>query len=1074
MSTPSWLIELDQTHLDYAVLGTLTLAALAAGLLYRVGLIGWVLRLLGAAVRGGVLLGFRFWERFLSWAPWQLFLAVAVGLLAAGAAAAAHLPSLTVTCALATLLMGTAACLAYMFIDLERYEVERGYKAIHNPLKGQELARHLVRYGHRVGIPLLVAAAAAMIGGFALLNEGLYQGAGRGWYQPGEGNDTPGFLDFLVNALLHLLRVVDVLDLASSHHLLNAKYVRQAAWPAAALLAVFKAFFTLVLIQQIFASVRQGRLLAETIADFWSPHEPIHARARSSLPQYGAAAIRPLLESLHSVESLTKEQRDQLPEILATMGPSIIPVLLRHLLDPHEHVRAVCVATLSRLHALDAVESLGALARDPSDLVRQAAAEALGTIVGAPAGQGRRKRRLPRLAEVARRGTEGLLWWRTPVRPAARPDPTELAVAALRVGLDDVSAGVRGQAALAVARVGPAAGAARARLIALLQDSDEAVRCQAAEALGRLGGPGEAAVDALVGLLADVCISVRGAAARALGSLKERAAAAVLPLAALMRDPEESVRKAAAEAIAQIGSLDDVATGTLVNGLGSQDNMIRAQTAEALGEIGAPAREAVPALVEVLDDHNDVVRARAVEALGKLGNGAAPVAVPGLVRALRDPDNWVSALAAEALGQMADAADEAVPALIRALRHGNPLVRGNAAEALGKMGERAGGARHALEKACRDEDGSVRSHALRALGTLGDAAPTSAEAVRAGLEDADPRVRAAAVGTIGAWGSTTVVSPPALLALLDDASDQVKVEVARVLPRFAGTVPEAVERLRKSLRDDNALIQEHAAIALGKFGPAATSAGGDLLRAAQTGEASVREEAMRALAMTQPPEAARAFATGLQDASADVRMVASAGWMKATSIPEEVIPALIQGLADPEVQVRANVAHALSRLESLPVDAVPRLAECATDPNDGLRINAALALKLGPSGEVRGIMEQLVADPYLRVRLIAAGWLLANNPGNERAITVVGEALADPAFRLRKAALALVESLGEKGEVFVEHLRLRDALEEDSEARRMLGQLLNRLLARGNRAASVAAMAEDAPEAQEHLEAASK
>ena len=24
-----------------------------------------------------------------------------------------------------------------MFIDLERYEVERGYKAVHNPLKGQ-------------------------------------------------------------------------------------------------------------------------------------------------------------------------------------------------------------------------------------------------------------------------------------------------------------------------------------------------------------------------------------------------------------------------------------------------------------------------------------------------------------------------------------------------------------------------------------------------------------------------------------------------------------------------------------------------------------------------------------------------------------------------------------------------------------------------------------------------------------------------------------------------------------------------------------------------------------------------
>ena len=33
--------------------------------------------------------------------------------------------------------MGLTTCLAYMFIDLERCEVERGYKAVHNPLKGQ-------------------------------------------------------------------------------------------------------------------------------------------------------------------------------------------------------------------------------------------------------------------------------------------------------------------------------------------------------------------------------------------------------------------------------------------------------------------------------------------------------------------------------------------------------------------------------------------------------------------------------------------------------------------------------------------------------------------------------------------------------------------------------------------------------------------------------------------------------------------------------------------------------------------------------------------------------------------------
>jgi hypothetical protein len=90
--------------------------------------------------------------------------------------------------------------------------------------------------------------------------------------------------------------------------------VRPAQWPASVLLAVFRSFFTLVLLQQVFASIRQGRLLAETISDLWSPHPPIHERARSALPQFGAAAAGPLLVSLRSVEALTKERLPAEPQ----------------------------------------------------------------------------------------------------------------------------------------------------------------------------------------------------------------------------------------------------------------------------------------------------------------------------------------------------------------------------------------------------------------------------------------------------------------------------------------------------------------------------------------------------------------------------------------------------------------------------------------------------------------------------------------------------------------------------------------------------------------------------------------
>ena len=83
---------------------------------------------------------------------WPLFLAIVLGWLAVGWAAAGSLPGLTVACALAPLFMGLTTCLAYMFIDLERYEVERGHKAVHNPLKGQVLAMNLERYGKQVRI----------------------------------------------------------------------------------------------------------------------------------------------------------------------------------------------------------------------------------------------------------------------------------------------------------------------------------------------------------------------------------------------------------------------------------------------------------------------------------------------------------------------------------------------------------------------------------------------------------------------------------------------------------------------------------------------------------------------------------------------------------------------------------------------------------------------------------------------------------------------------------------------------------------------------------------------------------
>ena len=154
MNISSWFARLEQTHSSYLLLAMLAVIVSAAGVLYQVGVMGWVLRGSGpGGARGdrqglpalGALCSHGLRGRY-SWS-------IVCGFFIVGGVAGGPLPGLRVVCGLATLGMGAIACLAYMFIDLERNEVERGHKAVHNPLKGQMLAMNLERYGKQVGSP---------------------------------------------------------------------------------------------------------------------------------------------------------------------------------------------------------------------------------------------------------------------------------------------------------------------------------------------------------------------------------------------------------------------------------------------------------------------------------------------------------------------------------------------------------------------------------------------------------------------------------------------------------------------------------------------------------------------------------------------------------------------------------------------------------------------------------------------------------------------------------------------------------------------------------------------------------
>ena len=358
--------------------------------------------------------------------------------------------------------------------------------------------------------------------------------------------------------------------------------------------------------------------------------------------------------------------------ILETIGPSIIPALVRHLGDPNDDVRAIVAAALGHLHALETVPRWPRSSKTRATWCGKASSRRWVRL-GVPATTPRAQTRgLGRGAACWAERSGGLSGGKSDRIPSPPADPIELAVATLESALGDPCSAVRTQAALALGQFGRAAAAVAPRLIGLLQEADETVRCQAARALGEIGGDDDGAtVAALVDLLRDASATVKVSAARALGALSKAAAPSVPALVPLLQDRDEAVRTAAAEAIAQVGPLDQAATNNLSLGLGNRDNVVRAQTAEALGPSARRLRRPRRLWSRRRPTAMTGSAPRPWKHWAKSARRAAAIAVPGLVRALRDRDNWVSALAAEALGQMGDSADGAIPALVRSLSHVN-------------------------------------------------------------------------------------------------------------------------------------------------------------------------------------------------------------------------------------------------------------------------------------------------------------------------------------------------------------------------------------------------------------------
>lgn len=989
------------------VLVAVAILAVAAGVFYAVGLVPWLLRQVFAFLGWLVETGFWLWERVLAGIPWPLLVLLIVGV---------HVvlyydtgPVVTLLLGLGLLHVGFICCLAYIAIDQERLDVARGYKALHNPAKGQQLADRLTRYGHRAGLPLLVAATLACVSGFALFNWGLSETPlGHDWYAPGQHNryrflnadelaearaenPPPGYPEFLVFSLLNLASAFDFIDVINVSGLGRVAYVHPNKWPVSVLLLAFRLFFTMVLLQQILSFFGKVRLIQESVRDFWSPHEPIQRRAGENLSQLGGRAVDTLLRSLELVEYVTPEQRDLMLRVITTVGPSTIPLLVDRLENPRTAgqaarlVREIALVGLGRLHALETLPRLVDYHRDENESLRLSLVEALEMVAEEGPADVRKRWRL----QGSRSHRKA--WWAKPVADVAI-DPVALTVETLRVLLYDPVRAVRLAAIRLLGRLGADAREATPDLVRQTTDPEESVRAEAVRTLGDLGGPNEVAVPALVELLRNEQVDhVRVATIEALGRFGAAAAPAASLLTALVQDRDDDVRAAAAEALRRIGPLDGTVIPALVAGLTSPDNQVRIQAAEALGTIGPAAAEALPALVAALRDGNDTVRVEVARALGRLGESAV-AALPALAQALRDADFNVAAEVAAALGAIGPAAGGALASLLKASRHPSPLVRTRVAEALAQVEAEPTSVLPCLVEMTHDEDDAVRAAALAGLSGKPGLEGPRREVFLAALEDESPDVRAVAVRELAGLGLPADERVERLLHAVDDVSDGVQVAAVEALaaeePR-----PTVIDRLCRLLTEDSPALQVATLKALGRFGPRAAQVVPALLQILQRAGTAVRAEALHAASRIAPRETLSLFLGGLHDNDDAVRRRASAGLLACPSIPEEHIPTLTEALKDPDDHVRANVVAACVEKGLIRPEMYPLLAANLTEPDDALRLNALRGLQGAPLEFVEEMLPRLLADGNPQIRLLAAVRALQRDPDDADARRVVADLL---------------------------------------------------------------------------------
>jgi HEAT repeat protein/cyclophilin family peptidyl-prolyl cis-trans isomerase len=474
------------------------------------------------------------------------------------------------------------------------------------------------------------------------------------------------------------------------------------------------------------------------------------------------------------------------------------------------------------------------------------------------------------------------------------PPPTAPPTLDLTVLVADSEARIRRRAALAIGRVGLAAGVQP--LVATLSDADQDVRGMAAFGLGLIGD--SSATQPLLKALTDASPMVRGRAAEALGQINAKDKEKVD--AGARRDAGDAIGRM----VAEYGR-----TPAISMLQGDDETWPAAAEAEAF-RLGVYALVRLgtyePLAAAVLDSGGARVTTwwPVAYALGRIEDKRA---APALLKMLNGPGKYSPAFAARGLGVLKDASS--VTALIGLLQTTTtPMeVVVSAMRALGTIGDPR--AVPAIVKLASDAtDPNVRLQAVTALGTM--KAADGLAVVQDFLTDSWPTMRAAALRAAASIDLDNFVL--VLSGMEPDRDWTVRAALADVL----GTMgPQAIERTRLMLRDEDRRVVPSVLNALVHL--KAPDAGAIAVGQLKEPDYVVRSTAARIIGELKPSEGVQALRDAWTLAAGDAAIDARAAILSALAEygADAAMPVLKEAVNDKDWAVRVHVATLLTKLD---------------------------------------------------------------------------------------------------------------------------------------------------------------